>query len=795
MTGLILLLVVTLAIAAIVGVVALARWSDAVQWRKSLVGYQLRLPSGLKPEQVATWLSSLSALTHAPRGALVPSPPILLEVRGSKAGIEHRLYAPKSLTGAVLASIRAALPGVRLEVLNPPDTETPADGEHGKFVLAASLRQSGTTRQLATDRAEAVARALLAGMQPLGKHDRVCWQWIITGAGTPAPVRPAQQTARRGSDFLPWWLQVQSPPDADELRSARLKQAQPLLNVSGRLLVEAGSRSAMHAVFARVWGPVRMLNLPGTRLVRSAWPSAVTMRQFTARALPHLKWPLTINTAELAGLVAFPLGDALLPGLPVGSARQLPPTGDLPVGKPVTLADSNYPGSTAALGISRRDRTMHVWLGGPTGVGKSTLMANLALQDIANGDGLALIDPKGDLVDDILARIPENRQADVVIVNPADSELPVGVNILAHAGTSEAERELSVDHVLHVLRQQWSAFWGPRTDMVLRMALMALTNSSARNGDAFTLCEVPELLSNKQFRRFVMSQCTLPESVGASLRWFDGLSDNERTQVIGPAMNKLSTFTSRTPLRLMLGQSRGIDVGQLMRQRKILLVPLSRGQIGAETAGVVGSLVVANIWQAGLGRIDIPAEQRRPYWLHIDEAQEIVRLPVEVSDMLAEARGLGLGMTLANQHLTQLPESVRRAVLSTVRSQVVFQVEPDDARVLARSFGPHLTEQDLRSLPAYEVAMRLCAGGQTGRPVTGTTRPLSEATTDLNELRNQSRQRYGTRRADVEAALSERLTVPGRTSGDMEEPTDTPSFGSRRTTRPRDSSRSKGGSA
>src|SRR5262249_9496707 len=150
--------------------------------------------------------------------------------------------------------------------------------------------------------------------------------------------------------------------------------------------------------------------------------------------------------------------------------------------------------------------------------------------------------------------------------------------------------------------------------------------------------------------------------------------------------------TQRTPLRLMLGQSDGLDLRAVIRDRKILLMPLSRGLVGAETAALLSSLMMSSLWQAALGRVRTPQHQRAPWWLYVDEAAEVVRLPLDLADVMAEARGLGVGLTLAMQHLSQLPTPVRQAMLATVRSQVVFQVEPADARVLGPSFAPSLTE-------------------------------------------------------------------------------------------------------
>ena len=330
---------------------------------------------------------------------------------------------------------------------------------------------------------------------------------------------------------------------------------------------------------------------------------------------------------------------------------------------------------------------------------------------------------------------------------------------MATNGT-ETARELAVDHVLHVFREQWKEFWGPRTDAVLRASLLTLTSTRAANGSAFTVCELPALLTDATFRRWVTSRASVPQAVQEFWAWFEGLSKAEQTQVVGPVLNKLTALTQRTPLRLLLGQSDGIDLAAAMQSNKLLIMPLSRGLVGSETAALLSSLMMASLWQATLGRVRIPQAQRRPFWLFVDEATEVVRLPLDLADVMSEARGLGVGLTLATQYLAQLPPPVRKAMLATVRSQVVFQVEVEDARLLARSFEPSLTADDLRALPAYEVAMRLAVNGQTSRPMTGKTRPLPELTSDGSELRRRSRERYGLPRSEVEAGLAARRHVP-----------------------------------
>jgi hypothetical protein len=727
------------------GLVLLARYIDSVAWRQSLLAFRLHPPAGLTPDQVAAWLTSLSALTQAPWWWLVPYPPVVIEITATVGGIAHYLLVPERQRGAVLASVRAHLPGARVEEAPQYLASRP------RLVVAAEWRLSNRRRSLGVERTASTAAGLLASLQPLGKGELICVQWVLTGAGTPAPVRDTKQ-----GNGVPWWLEANAPADADDLRAMRIKQREgPLLHAAGRLGVVAASRGRAYGLYGRTWGVLRQLNAPGVQFIRRLLPVRLVADRFTRVALPLTAWPVVLNAREAVGVVALPMSDTPLPGLALHVARQVPPPHGLS-NSGVTVAESNYPGGEQPLRLGRIDRLRHLYVVGPVGVGKSTLLANLAVQDMGRVDGLALIDPKGDLATDVLARVPGSRSNDVIVVDLADTGRPIGLNVLGSA-QSEHGRELAADFVLSVLRSMWAQYWGPRTDDILRAALLTLTHTHAPDGSAFTLVEVPELLTNLPFRRLVTDQPTVPASLRQFWAWFENVSDAERVQIVGPVLNKLRQFTTRTALRLSLGQSRGLDLADVIRRRRLLIVTLSRGVIGAEAAYLLGSLLVAGLWQATLGRAVLAPEQRRPFWLYLDEFHQVARLSIPLTDMLAEARGLGVGVVMANQYLSQLSPEMRAAVLGTVRSQVVFQVEHDDARLLEPRFAPTLSAADLSGLAAYEVALRLCAGNQVLAPMTGTTLPLPEPTGDPADVRERSRARYGTARADVETAIMTRL--------------------------------------
>jgi hypothetical protein len=376
------LLVAVIGVLAILAVVTGARALDAAHWRQSLVSYELWLPSDFDIEAVSNLVAAVAALTHAPRGALLPQPPVVLEALGTSRGVSYLLRLPAALEHAVLASLRAAVPGVRLK----PTTN--AYMLAGRHRVAAEVTLVGRVRQLAIERAELASRAMLAALQPVPSEADVRWQWIMTGAGTPPPISPKQ-----ASSDGPWWLDSAASADADELRAGRLKQRQPMLHVTGRLLVSAPTLAVARSLFARCWGGIRLLNVPGARLVRSWLPSALVAARLIGLRLPIFWWPLRLNSGELAGLLALPVGDAPLPGLPLGLTRQVPPPLELPEHGTI-LADASYPGMNRPLALSTADRLMHVALIGPTGTGKSTVMINMELQDADRRDGSPCSIPK-----------------------------------------------------------------------------------------------------------------------------------------------------------------------------------------------------------------------------------------------------------------------------------------------------------------------------------------------------------------------------------------------------------------
>jgi hypothetical protein len=491
---------------------------------------------------------------------------------------------------------------------------------------------------------------------------------------------------------------------------------------------------------------------PGARLYRSRRSSRQAERRLLARSLPVLTYPVILNAAELSALVGFPVGDLSLPGLALGGCRQLAPAADIPQGGRV-VARATFPGAERPLALSLTDSLRHLHLIAPTGAGKSTLMLGLATQDMAAGRGIVVVDPKGDLVADVLDRVPPKRVGDVCLLDPTDEERPVGLNLLSGATESP---ELVADQVVAIFHQLYASSWGPRTADILRSALLTLAGEPGA-----TLVDVPLLLTDPSFRRRLVGRIDDPVALGPFWGWFDGLSDAERAAAIGPIQNKLRAFLLSRRLRNVLGQARPrLDLDRALAERRILLVPLSKGLLGEEASALVGALVITRLWQAVQRRAAVPAEERPVTFAYIDEFQDYLRLPLGLADVLAQARGLGLALTLAHQHLGQLPTGVKDALLANARSRVVFQLSASDAHTLARELAPYLTAADLGGLGPYEVVVSLSTGARVAPPATGVTLPPPPPTGLADAAREASRERYGIDRRQVEAAIRARHEGP-----------------------------------
>jgi type IV secretory pathway TraG/TraD family ATPase VirD4 len=399
------------------------------------------------------------------------------------------------------------------------------------------------------------------------------------------------------------------------------------------------------------------------------------------------------------------------------------------------IAITNWRDIRKLFGIKEKNRRGHMYIVGKTGTGKSSLLAQMAISDIKQGNGIAVIDPHGDLAETLLSHIPENRIQDVIYFNPSDVEFPIAFNPLAHV--SPDSHHLVVSGLISVFRKIYAEFWGPRLEHILRYACFTLLEYPGS-----TLLDIPKLLTDDPFRMHVLSYVTRDAVKSFWRKEFDSYSKWLRSEATAPILNKMSQFLVNLPIRNIVGQAKNtFRFREIMDQGKILIVNLSKGKIGEDNSTLLGSMITTMIFLAAMNRANVGEEQRRPFYFYVDEFHNFMTL--SFANILSEARKYGLNLVLAHQYVRQLQEQVRDAVFGNVGTFISFRVGIDDAKYLSQEFFPPFEERDLINLPNYHIYIKLMIDGVTSAPFSAMTLPLLES---LNSVRDKiitySREQY-----------------------------------------------------
>jgi hypothetical protein len=613
---------------------------------------------------------------------------------------------------------------------------------------------------LRSDQPEVVARSVLGTLAQVGKGETLVLQLLLGPRRIPLAVPNNSPSSVVMQWYQVAWLGHDGRVDGEKRAALRAKVSDHGYAATIRLGVTAATEQRRRELILSLHSALRISEAPGVQLRLSR-----DSHRKASDAVAPWWWPLRLNAAEVLALSAWPVGEQPLPGLPASHPRQLPP-GAGTTGTERVVATATAPGVDASLALPAAAALHHLHILGPTGTGKSTLLIKLIWQDVQAGRAVVVVDPQGDLVTDVLERIPPARREDVVVLDPADTNAPVGLNPLLTRGRNP---EVVADGLLAVFKGLYGDALGPRSQDILHACLLTLTH---RN-DA-SLVMLPLLLTNAGFRRSLTADLRDPIALGPFWEWYERLSEGERQAAVAPIQNKLRQWLLRPSLRNVLGQRRPkLSMAEVFEGRKILLVSLAQGQLGPEGAALLGSLVVAELWQATTERAVVPRTQRQPVMVYLDEFSAFLHLPTDLADALARSRGMGVAYTLVHQFLAQLSPAMRAAVLANTRSRVCFQLAPEDALTIARS-SSEVTAEDLTSLGRYEVYASLFARGQVTPFASGRTLPAPQATARAAEQRDRSRQRYGQPLDDVEREFAALLnpvsagplgterTVPGR---------------------------------
>ena len=679
--------------------------------RVKLTWFQLRFPRDLDQDSTLAALATFTGIRARAR--------LVLELRADRSGITHRLGVSPKDTDTVTADLRAAVPSLRLNPIATPP----------RLPRGLLLQLAPAAGALRSDDLPATAAALLSSLFPLADSEQVCLRWTLRSAPLP-PLPVGRYDAQDGRE-----------------RVVRAKLALPGLAAAGELVVKAATPGRRTQLTQRTASVLWSLRTPYGRLaIDSYWLGQ----------LGRVAWQRGrfLSIAELAAVIGWPIDGPDLPGLELGAAKRLVPSAALPQRGRV-LGTSDAAGLTRPVAISPAASTRGLYILGPTGTGKTSLLKNLIHDDLAQGRGLAVLETNGDLITELLDCIPASRRDDVVLLDPTDPTHAVGFNPLA----SDAEPSLVADQLGELFQRLWEDFWGPRTAQLTHMGLLTLARRTRS-----TLLDIPRLYLDPVFRERVLADLDDPIGLGPDWQWFEGLPQREQLSVVAPLLNKVRAFTARPGIRAIVGQfAPRLTMRSIIDRHKVLLVHLPKGLIGAETAQLLGCLVLTALWQAMAERAALAPHERHPFALYVDEVQDFASSPVPWDELFAQGRKYGLSLSVAHQNLAQLPKELREVILANARSKAVFALSAPDAKVMERLFAPALTADDLQALDPYAVAAQVALDtGATARPVTLTTLPPLTPLGSGQQVRTASRANYARPKAAIESALRQAATAHAR---------------------------------
>ncbi|GAA5102975.1 type IV secretory system conjugative DNA transfer family protein [Haloechinothrix salitolerans] len=741
---------------AIGGLIVVRRWwsnrcQDRLHNHARVV--TILAPPTVDPEGApAVWSNLVGLLLRPPWSRLARGQPHLAwEYVFDHNGVRIRLWVPGTVPpGVVERAVESAWPGARTrtEQASAP-IPVEVDVSRRQLVTGGVLRlaRSETLPIRSGFEADPI-RALVGAPTGLGVHETACVQVLarpVTGRRATHARRAAGHLRAGGSTrpvgrLLDLVTPGPTPTPSTSDRQPRLDPQTSLEYQAQNRAIVAKQRGSQwetlirYAVSASVPAqtPPEQVARVRDQLRGRAHGIASAFSTFTehnhyrrrrlreperAMSRRHLQRGDLLSVPELAAVAHVPTDDAT-PGLARAGAKAVPPPPHIPTEgeliRPIGISDT---GHARPVGLQVSDARHHLHLLGSTGAGKSTILARMILADAEHGRGAIVVDPKGDLVTDVMQRLPKHA-AEKVVLFDADSTGPTPcLNPL------EGPKEAAVDNLVSVFSRVFSSAWGPRTEDILRAGCLTLRAAS----ESPTLATLPQLLTDPATRTRHRDKVHNDATLRGFWDWYDQLSDPERARVIAPLLNKLRALLLRPfVVKALAAGPSTVDMRTVL-DGGLCLVRLPKGSLGEDTTRLLGSLVVARVWQATTARAAIPQRERRDAALYVDEAHNFLHLPHAMEDMLAESRAYRLSMTLAHQNLRQLDKDLKEGISSNARSKIYLGVGPEDARELARHTAPRISEHDLCHLGAFHATVRLVVNGEETPPFTIATQPLPPA--------------------------------------------------------------------
>lgn len=555
------------------------------------------------------------------------------------------------------------------------------------------------------------------------------------------PPEPGKETAHEVSER-----------DKTRITAIEEKSRKLGYQVKVRIIYAGNEQTTARLRMQAMVGTFKQFNTTNLNGFESKYPSFSAEKLGDYQARSFIDKGYILNIEELASLFHLPHTTVETPNIVWATTKTaeppstLPTFGDYPENEVSLFGSTNFRGTNSMFGILRADRGRHMYILGQTGTGKSGLLELLTLSDIFYNQGFAVIDPHGDYATSIMRYIPERRVGDVIYFNPADSEYPVGFNPLEM--TDSISKGQVSSELVGVLKRMFDS-WGPRLEYILRFTILALLDYPNS-----TMLDITRMLTEKRFRDDVISYIDDPVVKNFWVTEFASWNEKFASEAVAPVLNKVGAFTANPLVRNIIGQPKGgFNIRQAMDEGKILVVNLSKGRIGEDNAAILGAMLVTKIQLAAMSRADIPRlEDRRPFYLYVDEFQNFATDSFAV--ILSEARKYGLNLTIANQYISQMEDTVRSAVFGNVGSMVTFRVSPDDSPFLAKYYEPQFEAADLSNFHNRLFVASLSVNGEKTTAFSGGTLNIPQVQQDLsNQIVATSRQKYAADKKYVEDAI------------------------------------------
>jgi hypothetical protein len=420
------------------------------------------------------------------------------------------------------------------------------------------------------------------------------------------------------------------------------------------------------------------------------------------------------------------------------------------------FAETDSRNKRTKFGIKAKDRTRHMYVIGKTGMGKSTLLENMAVQDMQGGEGVAFLDPHGKTADLLLNYVPEHRIKDVVYFAPFDTDFPISFNIMEDVGYDK--RHLVVSGLMSTFKKIWVDAWSARMEYILSNTLLALLEYPGA-----TLLGVNKMLSDKEYRAKVVANINDPAVKSFWVDEFGKYTEKFAAEATPAIQNKIGQFTNNPLIRNIIGQPKSsFDIRKMMDERKILIINLSKGRVGDQNANLLGSMLITKIYLGAMSRADASESLMKSlpqFYLYVDEFQNFAN--ESFADILSEARKYKLNLTIAHQYIEQMEEEVRAAVFGNVGTMVAFRVGSFDAEVLEKEFSPRFTAEDIVNLGMYQVYLRLMIDGMGSQPFSATNLPpiAPPAVSYVSQIMESSRAQFAQPRAGVEEQIKTQMAA------------------------------------